>query len=414
MSRILLINIKKLLQIRSLDTSYVSGKEMDALPFIESAYLLINNDIIEEFGEMKNSPKNLEKFRVIDCKDKMVLPSWCDSHSHIVFSGNRSNEFIDRIKGLSYNEIANNGGGILNSVDILRNTSKEDLLKQSTIRVKEVINQGTGAIEIKSGYGLNMESEKKMLEVISEIKKQNNITVKATFLGAHAFPREFTDNKSEYIDLIVNKMMPQYNEARLIDFVDVFCEKGYFDINQSERVLSKAKELGIRAKIHVNQFNSFGGIKLALKYEALSVDHLEVLTNEDLSNLKNGSTIPVALPTCSYFLGINYAPARKIIDSGLPLAIASDYNPGSSPSGNMNFVVSTACIKMKLTSEEAINAATINGAYAMGISDKVGSITKGKIANLIITKDIDSINEIPYSFGSGKISEVILAGKIIN
>ena len=414
MSRILLINIKKLLQIRSLDTSYVSGKEMDVLPFIESAYLLINNDIIEEFGEMKNSPKNLEKFRVIDCKDKMVLPSWCDSHSHIVFSGNRSNEFIDRIKGLSYNEIANNGGGILNSVDILRNTSKEDLLKQSTIRVKEVINQGTGAIEIKSGYGLNMESEKKMLEIISEIKKQNNITVKATFLGAHAFPREFTNNKSEYIDLIVNKMMPQYNEARLIDFVDVFCEKGYFDINQSERVLSKAKELGIRAKIHVNQFNSFGGIKLALKYEALSVDHLEVLTNEDLTNLKNGSTIPVALPTCSYFLGINYAPARKIIDSGLPLAIASDYNPGSSPSGNMNFVVSTACIKMKLTSEEAINAATINGAYAMGISDKVGSITKGKIANLIITKDINSINEIPYSFGSGKISKVILAGKIIN
>jgi len=414
MSRILLINIKKLLQIRSLDTSYVSGKEMDALPFIESAYLLINNDIIEEFGEMKNSPKNLEKFRVIDCKDKMVLPSWCDSHSHIVFSGNRSNEFIDRIKGLSYNEIANKGGGILNSVDILRNTSKEDLLKQSTNRVKEVINQGTGAIEIKSGYGLNMESEKKMLEVISEIKKQNNIIVKATFLGAHAFPREFTDNKSEYIDLIVNKMMPQYNEARLIDFVDVFCEKGYFDINQSERVLSKAKELGIKAKIHVNQFNSFGGIKLALKYNALSVDHLEVLTDQDLIDLKSGSTIPVALPTCSYFLGINYAPARKIIDSGLPLAIASDYNPGSSPSGNMNFVVSTACIKMKLTSEEAINAATINGAYAMGISDKVGSITKGKIANLIITKDINSINEIPYSFGSGKISEVILAGKIIN
>jgi len=414
MSRILLINIKKLLQIRSLDTSYVSGKEMDVLPSIKSAYLLIDNDIIKEFGEMKNSPKNLENFKIIDCKGKMVLPSWCDSHTHIVYAGNRSNEFIDRIKGLSYNEISNNGGGILNSVDILRNTSKEDLLKQSTIRVKEVINQGTGAIEIKSGYGLNMESEKKMLEVISEIKKQNNIKVKATFLGAHAFPREFTDNKSEYIDLIVNKMMPQYNEARLIDFVDVFCEKGYFDINQSERVLSKAKELGIKAKIHVNQFNSFGGIKLALKYNALSVDHLEVLTDQDLIDLKSGSTIPVALPTCSYFLGINYAPARKIIDSGLPLAIASDYNPGSSPSGNMNFVVSTACIKMKLTSEEAINAATINGAYAMGISDKVGSITKGKIANLIITKDINSINEIPYSFGSGKISEVILAGKIIN
>ena len=414
MSRILLINIKKLLQIRSIETSYVSGKEMNIIPSIKSAYLLINDGIIEKFGEMKNSPKDFDKFTVVDCKDKMVLPSWCDSHSHIVFSGNRSNEFIDRIKGLSYNEIASNGGGILNSVDILRNTNKEDLLKQSSIRIKEVINQGTGAIEIKSGYGLNMESEKKMLEVISEIKKQNDIIVKSTFLGAHAFPREFINNKKEYIDLITNRMIPEYNEAKLIDFVDVFCEKGYFDIKQSESVLSKAQELGIKAKIHVNQFNSFGGIGLALKYDALSVDHLEVLTEQDLSELKQGSTMPVALPTCSYFLGINYAPGRKIIDNGLPLAIASDFNPGSSPSGNMNFVVSTACIKMKLTAEEAINAATINGAYAMGVSDKVGSITEGKVANLIITKDINSINEIPYSFGSGKISKVILAGKIIN
>jgi len=414
MSRILLINIKKLLQIRSIETSYVSGKEMNIIPSIKSAYLLINDGIIEKFGEMKNSPKDFDKFTVVDCKDKMVLPSWCDSHSHIVFSGNRSNEFMDRINGLSYNEIASNGGGILNSVDILRNTNKEDLLKQSSIRIKEVINQGTGAIEIKSGYGLNMESEKKMLEVISEIKKQNDIIVKSTFLGAHAFPREFINNKKEYIDLITNRMIPEYNEAKLIDFVDVFCEKGYFDIKQSESVLSKAQELGIKAKIHVNQFNSFGGIGLALKYDALSVDHLEVLTEQDLSELKQGSTMPVALPTCSYFLGINYAPGRKIIDNGLPLAIASDFNPGSSPSGNMNFVVSTACIKMKLTAEEAINAATINGAYAMGVSDKVGSITEGKVANLIITKDINSINEIPYSFGSGKISKVILAGKIIN
>jgi imidazolonepropionase len=414
MSRILLINIKKLLQIRSIETSYVSGKEMNIIPSIKSAYLLINDGIIEKFGEMKNSPKDFDKFTVVDCKDKMVLPSWCDSHSHIVFSGNRSNEFMDRINGLSYNEIASNGGGILNSVDILRNTNKEDLLKQSSIRIKEVINQGTGAIEIKSGYGLNMESEKKMLEVISEIKKQNDIIVKSTFLGAHAFPREFINNKKEYIDLIINRMIPEYNEAKLIDFVDVFCEKGYFDIKQSESVLSKAQELGIKAKIHVNQFNSFGGIKLALKYDALSVDHLEILTEQDLSELKQGSTMPVALPTCSYFLGINYAPGRKIIDNGLPLAIASDFNPGSSPSGNMNFVVSTACIKMKLTAEEAINAATINGAYAMGIVDKVGSITEGKVANLIITKDINSINEIPYSFGNGKISKVILAGKIIN
>lgn len=414
MSQILLINIKNLLQVRDLETSYVSGKEMSVIPSIKSAYLLIDNGIIKDFGEMKNSPKNLENFNIVDCKGKMVLPSWCDSHTHIVYAGNRSNEFIDRIKGLSYNEIANNGGGILNSVDILRNTNKEDLLKQSSNRIKEVINQGTGAIEIKSGYGLNLQSEKKMLQVISKIKKQNDIIVKSTFLGAHAFPREFTNNKKGYIDLIVNRMMPEYYEARLIDYVDIFCEKGYFNIEQSESILSRAKELGIKSKIHVNQFNSFGGIKLALKYNALSVDHLEVLTDQDLIDLKGGSTIPVALPTCSYFLGINYTPARKIIDNGLPLAIASDYNPGSSPSGNMNFVVSTACIKMKLTAEEAINAATINGAYAMGISDKVGSITKGKIANLIVTENISSINEIPYSFGSKKISKVILAGKIIN
>lgn len=414
MSQILLINIKNLLQVRDLETSYVSGKEMSVIPSIKSAYLLIDNGIIKDFGEMKNSPKNLENFNIVDCKGKMVLPSWCDSHTHIVYAGNRSNEFIDRIKGLSYNEIANNGGGILNSVDILRSTNEEDLLKQSSNRIKEVINQGTGAIEIKSGYGLNMQSEKKMLQVISKIKKQNDIIVKSTFLGAHAFPREFTNNKKGYIDLIVNRMMPEYYEARLIDYVDIFCEKGYFNIEQSESILSRAKELGIKSKIHVNQFNSFGGIKLALKYNALSVDHLEVLTDQDLIDLKGGSTIPVALPTCSYFLGINYTPARKIIDNGLPLAIASDYNPGSSPSGNMNFVVSTACIKMKLTAEEAINAATINGAYAMGISDKVGSITKGKIANLIVTENISSINEIPYSFGSKKISKVILAGKIIN
>jgi len=414
MSQILLINIKNLLQVRDLETSYVSGKEMSVIPSIKSAYLLIDKGIIKDFGEMKNSPKNLENFNIVDCKGKMVLPSWCDSHTHIVYAGNRSNEFIDRIKGLSYNEIANNGGGILNSVDILRNTNKEDLLKQSSNRIKDVINQGTGAIEIKSGYGLNLQSEKKMLQVISKIKKQNDIIVKSTFLGAHAFPREFTNNKKGYIDLIVNRMMPEYYEARLIDYVDIFCEKGYFNIEQSESILSRAKELGIKSKIHVNQFNSFGGIKLALKYNALSVDHLEVLTDQDLIDLKGGSTIPIALPTCSYFLGINYTPARKIIDNGLPLAIASDYNPGSSPSGNMNFVVSTACIKMKLTAEEAINAATINGAYAMGISDKVGSITKGKIANLIVTENISSINEIPYSFGSKKISKVILAGKIIN
>lgn len=413
MSFTLLINIKKLLQVRDSNVQYVSGKDMGIIPSINNAYLLLENSFIKEFGEMENCPKKLDDFKVIDCNGQMVLPSWCDSHTHIVYSGNRSKEFIDRIKGLSYTEIANNGGGILNSVEILRNTSKKDLLEQSLERVHNVIKQGTGAIEIKSGYGLNIDSEKKMLEVISEINKSTEIIVKSTFLGAHAFPKEFSKNKHQYVDLIINNMLPEFHKLQLINYVDVFCEKGYFDLSQSEKIISKAQDLGIQTKIHVNQFNSIGGIKLAVKYNALSVDHLEVLNDKDLEILKNSSTMPVALPTCSYFLGINYTPARKIIDSGLPLAIASDYNPGSSPSGNMNFVVSTACIKMKMTTEEAINAATINGAYSMGISDKAGSITIGKIANLIITDKLNSIDEIPYSFGCDKISKVILAGAIV-
>ena len=413
MSFTLLINIKKLLQVRESNLHYVSGKEMNIIPSINDAYLLLENSFIKDFGEMKDCPKKLEKFKVIDCKEQMVLPSWCDSHSHIVYSGNRSNEFIDRIKGLTYTEIANNGGGILNSVEMLRNTSKEDLLEQSLERIENVIKQGTGAIEIKSGYGLNIDSEKKMLEVISDIDKSNNIIIKSTFLGAHAFPKEFLQNKDGYVDLVINKMIPEFNDLKLIDYVDVFCEEGYFNLNQAEKIISAAKKIGIQAKIHVNQFNSIGGVKLAVKYNALSVDHLEVLNDEDLDVLKNGTTMPVALPTCSYFLGLNYTPGRKIIDSGLPLAIASDFNPGSSPSGNMNFVISTACIKMKLTAEEAINAATINGAYSMGISDKAGSITKGKIANLIITKKIKTINELPYNFGESKISKIILAGNLI-
>ena len=413
MSFTLLINIKKLLQVRESNLQYVSGKDMNIIPSINDAYLLLENSFIKDFGEMKDCPKKLEKFKVIDCKGQMVLPSWCDSHSHLVYAGNRSNEFIDRIKGLTYTEIANNGGGILNSVEILRNTSKEDLLEQSLERIENVIKQGTGAIEIKSGYGLNVDSEKKMLEVISDIDKSNNIIIKSTFLGAHAFPKEFLQNKDGYVDLVINKMIPEFNNLKLIDYVDVFCEEGYFNLNQAEKIISAAKKIGIQAKIHVNQFNSIGGVKLAVKYNALSVDHLEVLNDEDLDVLKNGTTMPVALPTCSYFLGLNYTPGRKIIDSGLPLAIASDFNPGSSPSGNMNFVISTACIKMKLTAEEAINAATINGAYSMGISDKAGSITKGKIANLIITKKIKTINELPYNFGESKISKIILAGNLI-
>ncbi len=386
---------------------------MSFVPSIDDAFLLIKNGKINDFGKMQEL-KKINTDQVIDAKDRMVLPSWCDSHTHIVFSGNRSKEFIDRIKGLSYEEIAARGGGILNSVKLLQNTSKEDLYNQSKMRINSVIRQGTGAIEIKSGYGLSFESELKMLQVIKQIKDSSKMQVKSTFLGAHAYPNEFRGNKDGYIDLVLNKMLPAFKKKNLIDFIDVFCEKGYFSPEDTERIIKEGLKYDIRSKIHVNQFNVLGGIKIAVENNALSVDHLEVLQDDDIKTLSKGSTIPVVLPTCSYFLGIDYAPARKLIDAGLPLAIASDFNPGSSPSGNMNFVISTACTKMKLTTEEAINAATINGAYAMGLENKVGSISRDKIANLIITNKINSIDDIPYNFGGNQIYKIILEGQLIS
>ena len=386
---------------------------MSVVPSIDDAYLFVKDGKIKDFGKMQEL-KEINTDQVIDAKDRMVLPSWCDSHTHIVFAGNRSKEFIDRIKGLSYEEIAARGGGILNSAKLLQNTSKEDLYNQSKMRINSVIRQGTGAIEIKSGYGLSFESELKMLQVIKQIKENSKMQVKSTFLGAHAYPNQFKENKDGYVDLVLNKMLPAFKKENLIDYIDVFCEKGYFSPKDTERIIKEGLKYNIRSKIHVNQFNILGGVKIAVENNALSVDHLEVLQDDDIKILSKGSTIPVVLPTCSYFLGIDYAPARKLIDAGLPLAIASDFNPGSSPSGNMNFVISTACTKMKLTTEEAINAATINGAYAMGLEDKVGSISKDKIANLIITNKINSIDEIPYNFGGNQIHKVILEGEIIS
>ena len=410
---LLIKNIKKLIQCRTENISFVSGKDMSFLPSIDNAYLVIKNGKISDFGKMQDF-KETSFNEVIDAKDRMILPSWCDSHTHIVFAGNRSKEFIDRIKGLSYEEIAARGGGILNSAKLLQNTSKEDLYNQSNMRINSVIRQGTGAIEIKSGYGLSLESELKMLQVIKQIKDSSKIQVKSTFLGAHAYPNEFKENKDGYIDLVLNKMLPAFSKENLIDYIDVFCEKGYFSPEDTERIIKEGLKYNIRSKIHVNQFNVLGGVKIAVENNALSVDHLEVLQDDDIKILSKGSTIPVVLPTCSYFLGIDYAPARKLIDAGLPVAIASDFNPGSSPSGNMNFVISTACTKMKLTTEEAINAATINGAYAMGLEDKVGSISKGKIANLIITNKINSIDDIPYNFGGNQIHKIILEGQLIS
>ena len=409
---LLIKNIKKLIQCRTEDESYVSGKDMSSLPSVDNAFLYIENDKIIDFGEMEDCLySNVEE--VYDAKGSMVLPSWCDSHTHIVYAGDRSSEFMDRIRGLTYQEIAEKGGGILNSAKLLSNTPVEEIYNQSIKRVNDVIKQGTGAIEIKTGYGLNYESELKMLEVIQEIRKNTKLQVKSTFLGAHAYPKDYKENKEGYLDIIINKMLPDFKKRNLIDFIDVFCEEGYFSKEDTERIIIEGKKYDIPAKIHVNQFNSIGGIEVAVKNKALSVDHLEVLSEIDLNILKQGNTMPVVLPICSFFLGIDYAPARKIIDAGLPLAIASDFNPGSSPSGNMNLVISTACTKMKITSEEAINAATINGAYAMKLSDKVGSITKGKLANLIITKPINSIDEIPYRLGNDNIRDLILNGEKI-
>jgi imidazolonepropionase len=361
---------------------------------------------------MSDCPKTIHDVE-IDAKGKTVLPAWCDSHTHIVYAGNREKEFVDRINGLTYEQIANRGGGILNSAKKLNETSEDDLYLESKKRLDEVTTNGTGAIEIKSGYGLTVDGELKMLRVIKKLKENNNIAIKSTFLGAHSFPTEFKNNHTGYIDLIINQMLPTIATEELADFVDVFLETGYFSIEESEKIIIEAKKIGLIPKVHVNQFTAINGILSCVKMNALSVDHLEIVTDDDITALKNSETMPVALPSCSFFIGIPYTPARKIIDSGLPLAIATDYNPGTTPSGNMNFVVSLACIKMKMTPEEAINAATINGAYAMGLSKTHGSITVGKVANLILTKPLNSYYELPYSFGSNLIDSVIIKGQVL-
>ena len=409
---VLITNIKELIQVRETNITIVSGKDMKVLPVLKNAYLLIEHDTIIEYGKMEDIGI-YEVEEIIDATGKIVLPAWCDSHTHIVYAGDRSQEFVDRINGLTYEEIANRGGGILNSAERLQNTPEDQLFEESIKRVDNIIKMGTGAIEIKSGYGLTKEAELKMLRVIKRIKRESLAKIKATFLGAHAFPKEYKDNPKGYVDLIINEMIPEVAKENLAEYVDVFCEKGYFSLEDTERILKAAVEKHLIPKIHVNQFNAFGGVALGVKYNALSVDHLEEFSDEDLKVLKGSNTMPVALPSCSYFLSIPYTPARTIIDAGLPLALATDYNPGSTPSGNMNFVVSTACIKMKMTPEEVINAATINGAYAMGISNQYGSICRGKKANVIITKPMESYNYLPYAFGDNHIETVILHGEVI-
>ena len=406
----LIVNIKELIQIRDNNISFLSAKEMDTLPSINNAYLLIENGKISEFGKMSEISK-IDNVETIDAKNKIVLPCWCDSHTHSVYTGNRSDEYLQRIKGVSYQEIANNGGGILKSSRQINSISEDELFFESKNRIEKLIKYGTGSLEIKTGYGLSYDGELKMLKVIKRLKESLPIQIKSTFLGAHAIPKNY--KKEEYFRLVLDEMLPDFAKDELIDFVDIFCEKNYFSAEDTKILCNKASELGIASKIHVNQFNSIGGVKVAVDCGALSVDHLEVINKSDINILKQSKTIPVLLPGCSFFLGIEYADAKTLLSNEIPFAIASDYNPGSSPSGNMNFILSLACNKLKLTTEQAINAATINGAYAMGLSHKTGSITKGKIANVVITSEIESINDLPYFYGDNLVDKILINGEEI-
>jgi len=413
MQKLLLKNIKNLVGVYEMAPEKLKGAEMKKLPCIENAWLACENGRIADFGCMGDFPgitdwKDLE---VLDCSGKIVLPCFADSHTHIVYAGNREQEFVDRINGLSYEDIAGRGGGILNSAKKLRETNEDDLFEQSKNRLIEIIKQGTGAVEIKSGYGLDLQSELKMLRVIRRLRDLNWIPIKATFLGAHAVPAEYKNNKQGYIDLIIQEMLPAIEKEKLADFIDVFCEKGYFDASETQQILTEGKKHGLVAKVHAEQLSHTSGIKTAVECDAISVDHLEFCNDQDIELLGKNNTMPTVLPGAALFLNLQLPPARKMIDAGLAIAFASDYNPGSSPSGNMKLMMSLACIQYKLTPEEAINAVTLNSAYAMQLEKEVGSISPGKRANFVITKEISSYGFLPYAYGSDLIDKVIINGK---
>ena len=412
--KLLFKNIRGLVGVKEGSALLLKGDEMKSLPVIEDAFLLTNNEEILEYGKMDDLRiDDWNELQIIDVDGRFILPGFVDSHTHVVWAGNRESEFVDRINGLSYEEIAKRGGGILNSALKLADTSEDELYQTAKERIEELMNLGTVAIEIKSGYGLSIDGELKMLRVIKRLKETLPLPIKTTFLGAHAFPMEYRDDQDAYIELIINEMLPKVVEEGLADYIDAFLETGYFSVSQTERVMEAGKKHGLKAKIHVNQFTAIGGVKSAVDHGALSVDHLEEMNDDDFRVLKNSETMPVVLPNCSFFLSIPYAPARRMIDEGLAVALASDYNPGSTPSGNMQQVVATACIKMKLNPEEAINAATLNAAYAIELSASHGSITKGKKASFFVTKKIDSYSFIPYAFGSDHIDSVFVKGSAI-
>jgi len=408
--KILLKNIKQLVQVEDKPRGFVKGAQMQHLPVLDNAWLLIKDSLIEDFGTMDTFPENADI--VIGAEGKLVLPCWCDSHTHLVYAGSREQEFVDRIHGLSYEEIAKKGGGILNSANKLNDTSEQELIEQALPRLREIMLHGTGAVEIKSGYGLTVEGELKMLRVIKKLKMLSPLTIKATFLGAHAVPEKFKKDRKGYITLITKEMLPAIKEERLADFIDVFCDKGFFTPDETDAILKAGMAAGLKPKVHANELGLTGGVQVGVKHKAISVDHLEHVSTDEIDALANSNTIPTLLPSTAFFLGLNYAPARKLIKANLPVALASDFNPGTSPSGNMQFVLSLACINMKMTPEEAVNAATINGAHAMLVQNELGTIAKGKKANVIITKKIPSVAYLPYSFGSNLADTVIINGKV--
>lgn len=409
--KLLVKNIRTLAGIEYAPKLRLQGKEMGIVNTIDDAWLLVEDGRFAAFGAVADGMPPLDdSVEVVDAEGGMVLPSWCDSHTHIVFAGSREQEFVDKINGLSYEEIARRGGGILNSADLLHRTSEDELFRQAMQRLDEVIRKGTGCIEIKSGYGLSLEDELKMLRVIKRMKEASPAKIMSTFLGAHAVARGMT--QEQYVRLIIDEMIPEVGRQRLADFVDVFCDRGFFTPEETGRILEAAAAWGMRPKIHADELASSGGVVVGVKHGALSVDHLESMTEETINTLRGSDTMPTALPGTSFFLNMPNAKARQIIDAGLGVAVASDYNPGSTPSGDMKFVMSLACIKLRLLPNEAFNAATINGAYAMGQSKDYGSIAKGKVANFYITKPIPSLDFIPYAYTTPIVKKVVLGGKL--
>jgi imidazolonepropionase len=408
----LIKNIKKLVQTEDAPRQWVAGKEMANLPAIDNAWLLVEDGLIKDFGTMDNCPEP-EEAQEVDVEGRIVMPSFCDSHTHLVYAGSREIEYGDKIRGLSYEEIAKRGGGILNSSKLLAETSEDELYEQALVRIHEIIGFGTGAVEIKSGYGLDTENELKMLRVIKRLKETTPITIKSTFLGAHSIPMEYRDNQTEFVDKVINEMIPAVAAEELADYIDVFCDKGFFTVEDTERILMAGMKYGMRGKIHANELDYSGGIQVGVKYNALSVDHLEFVGPEEIEALSGSETMPTVLPGAAFFLNMKLSPVREMMNAGLPLALASDYNPGSSPSGNMKFIMSLGCINYKMTPEEVINATTLNSAYAMGVSDELGSICRGKKANLIITKPIPSVEFLPYAYTSHLIDQVMLNGDLI-